>query len=166
MNPITRKSVPQLGTQSSFRPRDRFLKIRHNCMAVFAVVCCCCLFVVAVVWIGEGLCLFEWVYLGDCRFLCRKRIHWVHLNARYIPLQVEPAPLVRSPSPEPIDSYSVSSAPKRPRENGQEAEPEAEPAPKRGFGFEMKLSSNLVSSAFPRFVSWFTTRAKDHVFLS
>ena len=33
---------------------------------------------------------------------------------------------------------------KRSRENGQEPELEVEPAPKKAFGFEMKLSSAMV----------------------
>ena len=42
------------------------------------------------------------------------------------------------------DSSPVAVGMKRSRENGQEAEPELEPAPKKAFGFEMKLSSNMV----------------------
>ena len=54
--------------------------------------------------------------------------------------------MVRSPSPEAIESYPAPTVSmKRPRpiaENGQDSEPE--PAPKKSFGFEMKLSTNLV----------------------
>ena len=39
---------------------------------------------------------------------------------------------------------------KRSRENGQEAEADVEPAPKKAFGFEMKLSSNMVKLFLPR----------------
>ena len=58
---------------------------------------------------------------------------------------MEPAPVSNwSPSPTSADSSPVPAALKRPRENGQEADPEIEPAPKKAFGFEMKLSTNLV----------------------
>ena len=58
---------------------------------------------------------------------------------------MEPAPVVRSPSPEAIESYPAPVSGKRPRpiaENGQDSE--QEPVPKKSFGFEMKLSTNLV----------------------
>ena len=58
---------------------------------------------------------------------------------------MEPAPASNwSPSPTSVDSSPVPSALKRPRENGQEADLEIEPLPKKAFGFEMKLSTNLV----------------------
>lgn len=63
---------------------------------------------------------------------------------KFVP-QVEPAPVSNwSPSPRSTDSSPVAVGMKRSRENGQEAEPELEPAPKKAFGFEMKLSSNMV----------------------
>ena len=63
---------------------------------------------------------------------------------QFVP-QVEPAPISSwSPSPRSTDSSPAPVSVKRPRENGQEPETEMEPAPKKAFGFEMKLSSNLV----------------------
>lgn len=62
--------------------------------------------------------------------------------------QVEPAPVSNwSPSPRSTDSSPVTVGMKRSRENGQEAEVDVEPAPKKAFGFEMKLSSNMPSAA-------------------
>ena len=52
---------------------------------------------------------------------------------------MEPAPVVRSPTPEP--EPVVGPPPKRTRENGFDS---SEPPVKKAFGFEMKLSSNLV----------------------
>ena len=58
---------------------------------------------------------------------------------------MEPAPISSwSPSPRSTDSSPATFGLKRQRENGEEPEPEIEPAPKKAFGFEMKLSSNLV----------------------
>ena len=63
---------------------------------------------------------------------------------QFVP-QVESAPISSwSPSPRSTDSSPATFGLKRARENGQEPEPEIEPAPKKAFGFEMKLSSNLV----------------------
>ena len=63
---------------------------------------------------------------------------------KFVP-QVEPAPVSNwSPSPRSTDSSPVTVGMKRSRENGQDAEPDVEPAPKKAFGFEMKLSSNMV----------------------
>lgn len=63
---------------------------------------------------------------------------------KFVP-QVEPAPVSNwSPSPRSTDSSPVTVGMKRSRENGQEAEADVEPAPKKAFGFEMKLSSNMV----------------------
>ena len=65
---------------------------------------------------------------------------------KFVP-QVEPAPASNwSPSPSSTDSSPVTVGMKRSRENGQEAEPDGEPAPKKAFGFEMKLSSNMVKN--------------------
>ena len=65
---------------------------------------------------------------------------------QFVP-QVEAAPVSSwSPSPRSTDSSPVSVGMKRVRENGQEPEVDMEPAPKKAFGFEMKLSSNLVST--------------------
>lgn len=66
--------------------------------------------------------------------------------------QVEPAPVSNwSPSPRSADSMSpVTIGIKRGRENGQEPESEVEPAPKKAFGFEMKLSSNMPSNQASR----------------
>lgn len=66
------------------------------------------------------------------------------VGLKFVP-QVEPAPVSNwSPSPRSTDSSPVTVGMKRSRENGQEAEPDVEPAPKKAFGFEMKLSSNMV----------------------
>lgn len=68
---------------------------------------------------------------------------------KFVP-QVEPAPASNwSPSPSSTDSSPVTVGTKRSRENGQEAEPDGEPAPKKAFGFEMKLSSNMVKISLP-----------------
>ena len=59
---------------------------------------------------------------------------------------MEPAPVSSwSPSPRSTDSSPAPISLKRLRENGQEADPEVEPAPKKAFGFEMKLNTNMVS---------------------
>lgn len=63
---------------------------------------------------------------------------------KFVP-QVEPAPVSNwSPSPRSTDSSPVTVGMKRSRENGQEAEADVEPAPKKAFGFEMKLNSSMV----------------------
>lgn len=65
---------------------------------------------------------------------------------QFIP-QVEPAPVSSwSPSPRSTDSSPAPISLKRLRENGQEADPEVEPAPKKAFGFEMKLNTNMPSA--------------------
>ena len=63
---------------------------------------------------------------------------------KFVP-QVEPAPVSNwSPSPRSTDSSPVTVGLKRSRENGQEAEADVEPVPKKAFGFEMKLNTSMV----------------------
>ena len=83
----------------------------------------------------QGELRLEWQRISIFRFVLQ-----------FVP-QVEAAPVSSwSPSPRSTDSSPVSVGMKRARENGQEPEVEMEPAPKKAFGFEMKLSSNLVST--------------------
>ena len=68
---------------------------------------------------------------------------------KFVP-QIEPAPVSNwSPSPRSTDSSPITVGMKRSRENGQEAEADVEPVPKKAFGFEMKLSSNVVIIFMP-----------------